>query len=478
MTERSVCSFESSGTLLSGGKEIRYRTVCADYPVYGDDGEELGTMFSYSYIRTDPAPDAQRPVLFAFNGGPGSSALWLHMGLLAPERVRLGGGLNPPAVPPFELEENPLCLLDVCDLVVIDPMGTGYGWLNGPARAMDAFSLEGDARIFADFIEDWTTREDRWDSPKYLLGESYGTMRACLLPDILTGGPMQAGALARGVAINGVILSGLCLSVNPTPNLWDEYGVERAVLDLPSMAAANWYISHDQKADLRAFVDEAYAFCGEYLTALYRGRSLSAKEQTALLEKLICYTGLPADYLKRKSYRPTAEDFARLRLYGEGKVLGSYDTRFTLPQVERGGTPDPVADDGSMGRCMPAFRGAFMKYAKTALNIRMERPFNIINFNVNGVWNYTGVKTPFQHLQSALKRNPDLRVLFCSGMYDLVTTMGHARYAMRQLEYADGQVSAAEYPAGHMQYLGEESFRMLTTDLRNFILGNPISSCE
>lgn len=465
---------ESTGRIVLNGETVEYKAVCRDFPVLDDDGTVAGTMFSCSYIRTDVAQSGKRPVLFAFNGGPGSSALWLHMGLLSPRRAVFGNPEEPNQTPPFELENNRHCPLDVCDIVVIDPVGTGFGRLNSPVKPCGIFSIEGDAKAFADFIESWVSEENRWDSPKYLLGESYGTLRACLIANILLGGPTFAGAVSRGITIDGIILSGACITVNPKPSLWDEYGVEASVLDLPSMAAVNWYHSKTRDSQLEEYVREAYDFCGEYLTALYLGNRLGVERRSAVLEKLSRYTGLSPEYLERCALRPEASEYASVRLAPAGKSLASYDARFTLPYVKRAGIQDPVGDDGSMGRLMPAFRGAWMKYAANELKLDITREYKVIDFNINGVWDYQCMKTPFGHLQSALKRNRGMRVLFCSGMFDLVTTMGRVRYTVSQLEFEPGQVRISEYPSGHMQYIGEESASRFSSDVRDFVLGHPV----
>ena len=467
---------ESTGRIVLNGEPVEYRAVCRDFPVRNSDGSVAGTMFSCSYIRTDVAADANRPVLFAFNGGPGSSALWLHMGLLSPRKADFGDPEEPNQTPPFKLEDNRHCPLDVCDIVVIDPVGAGFGRLNGPVQPCSVLSIEGDAKAFADFIECWVSEENRWDSPKYLLGESYGTLRACFIANILLGGPTFAGAVSRGLTIDGIILSGASITVNPKPNLWDEYGVEAGVLDLPSIAAVNCYHSGVRGSRLEDCVREAYDFGTEYLVALYLGNRLCGERRRAVLEKLSHLTGLSENYLELCALHLDASEYASVRLSPERRSLASYDARFTLPYVKRAGTQDPVGDDASMGRLMPAFRGAFMKYASETLKLDTTREYKVIDFNINGVWDDCCTKTPFEHLQSALKRNRGMRVLFCSGMFDLVTTMGRVRYTVSQLKFEAGQVLISEYPSGHMQYIGEESAARLSSDIRDFVLGRRVGT--
>lgn len=475
--EHSLRKFETEGCASVCGKNISYRTCCEDYPVYGTDGALLGTMFTYAYVRTDAGFSEERPVLFAYNGGPGSSALWLHTGLLAPKRVKLENPTKPPTVPPFELEENPNCFLDICDIVIVDPMGTGWSQVCDEGRQGEAYSYEKDGEIFARFIQDWVRKENRWESPKYLLGESYGTMRSCVIPSILMGGPICAGAVATGISIDGIIMMGTALNVNPQPNWWDEYGVERMALDLPTMAACSWYFHREGKPQLAEFVEAADRFAGtELLNGLYRGNRMTAEEERGFTEKLAYFTGLSETYLRRKHYRVSLNEFSKELLSGKSMEIGMYDGRFVLPAGDQIGMADPVADDGAMGVYTPAFRGAFMKLAEE-LGLQIDAPYQIINFNVNGTWKFDGVKTPLEYLRAALRRNPALRVLITNGVYDLVATIGQARYTAGHLDAGEGQVIVKEYPSGHMSYVGEESGRLLAADIRAFIEKEEMESC-
>ncbi|MEY8364918.1 hypothetical protein AALA22_04590 [Anaerovoracaceae bacterium 41-7] len=475
--EAILRKFESEGKAAAGGIEISYKTCCGDYPVYGEDRALLGTMFTYSYVRTDVESSQDRPVIFAFNGGPGSSALWLHTGLLAPKRIRLENPTAPQTVPPFELEENPNCFLDLCDVVIIDPMGTGWSQIIEETRQAEAYSYEKDGEIFARFIEDWIRKENRWASPKYLMGESYGTMRACVIPSILMGGPICTGAVSKGITIDGIIMMGTGLNVNPQPNWWDEYGVEKMVLDLPTMAACNWYFNREEKPDLHAFIAEADAFAGkELLAGLYRGNRMTEAETKSFIEKLTYFTGLSPSYLKKKNDRISLSEFSKELLGDEGQEIGMYDGRFVMHASGQIGMADPVADDGAMGRYTPAFRGGFLKLAEE-LGIDIDMPYHIINFNVNGMWKFDGIKTPLEYLRAALRRNPSLRVLLTNGVYDLVTTIGQARYAAGHLDAEKGQVILREYPSGHMSYVGEESGEKLSQDIRDFIEKEEMESC-
>lgn len=463
--------YETSASTTIGGVTVPYRTVCGDFPVHAADGSVLGTVFSYSYIRSDVTEPGNRPVLFAFNGGPGSSSIWLHTGLLAPRTVKMDDPLHPPTVPPYALEENEDCLLDVCDLVLVDPMGTGYSRVFDPARQAEVYSVEEDARVFADFICDWKLRENRWNSPTYLLAESYGTMRAAVIPTMLAGGPLTALHETRGQTLSGIILMGNTVAFQPGQLPLFEGNVEPMVLNFPTMAATNWYYTTGAKPPLAEYMRAAYAFAQKtLLPALFAGHSLDAAASEQVLDELAGFTGLDKALLRRKNLRIDPAAFARERLAAQGLDIGLYDSRFTMAHSEHlGDIPEPTADDPAMGAYTPAYCGAFAEIAR-GLGINTETPYTAINFKVNGAWSYAGQKQPGEHLQAALRRNPSLRLLFCCGYYDFVTTCGQARYLANHLDAAPGQILLKEYASGHMPYIGE-SRAELARDLRAMVTG-------
>lgn len=453
------------------GTHVEYRTVCGDFPVRAGDGALLGTMFSYSYIRTDVEDNTRRPAVFAFNGGPGSSSMWMHAGLLAPRTVKTEHPLTPPTTPPYELAQNDDCILDVCDLVLIDPMGTGYSLILDRERQNEVYSVEKDAEIFADFIEDWKLRENRMNSPVYLLAESYGTLRACVIPSMLLGGPMTAVNETRGLSVNGIILMGNAVTFQSGGSVFFESNVEKMILNFPTMAACSWYHTEGEKPPLKSYMDEVYAFAGgDLMRALYWGYGLDAGEREAILDRLADFTGLDKRLLRRNNLRIDTGTFIRERLTDSGLDLGLYDGRFTMPQsMQIGSMPNPTADDPAMGFYTPSYRGAFELIARE-LGIDADQPYTPINFKVNGSWSYASSLSPAEHLQAALRRSPELRVMFCCGYYDLVTTCGQARYLVNHLDCAGSRITVKEYESGHMPYIGE-SRAQLASDLRTMITG-------
>lgn len=460
--------YETSGSAVIGGRQVDYRTECGDWPVYAEDGGLLGTMFSYAYLSTSQE-DSQRPVVFAFNGGPGSSSLWLHAGFLAPETVKMPNPLNPPTMPPYALEPNDECILDVSDIVLIDPMGTGYGLVLNEERQGEAYSIESDAKIFAQFIESWKISHGRENSPVYLLAESYGTLRACTIPDMLIGGPTTAVAETRGYSVNGIILMGSAVAWNPGKMAFFEGSVEQMTLAFPTMAACSWYFTEGEKPDLDKYMDEAYAFAGgDLLRSLYAGYSMPEDEREKIISRLTYFTGLDPQLIRQNNCRISAEEFASRRLASQGLDLGLYDGRFTMPHSgQLGFMAEPTADDPAMGAYVPAYCGAFALMAKK-LGIRIAEPYKAINFKINSRWSYEGRKTPAEHLQAALRRSPGLQVMFCCGRYDFVTTPGQARYLANHLDCAGRRVLVRDYESGHMPYIGS-SRRDLARDIRTMI---------
>jgi carboxypeptidase C (cathepsin A) len=459
--------FAAEGSLVLRGETVKYRVVSEDNLFCEDAGKPLGSMFSYSYFREGGGTSAQRPVVFVYNGGPGSSCVWLHLGFFAPRRVRLADPLNPPVLPPFELEDNPHSPLDVCDIVLVDPVETGYGRLLDPEAGKKFFGIEADASAFTQFIEGWLTKYRRWGSKVYLAGESYGAIRSCVLVNSLMGGPTAQVERMVGISVAGILFLG---SYFPKNGYMTPESVEPAVLQLPGVAAANWYHHPAGKPDLESFVEEAYRFSYEtYLPALFLGGQLCEKEFEQVAGRLAYFSGLPASYLKEHQLRISADSFAARLLKEEGITLGLYDSRYKLKNAVESGLQDPVGDDSAMGQYSPAFLGAMAGPLKEELKITFEREYKAINFSINRGWENDLKQTPLQYLLAALRRSRELRVLFGQGYWDLVCPLGQIRYAVSHMHMPAERVQVALYPSGHMPYLGEDSAAKLAGDVRAFM---------
>jgi carboxypeptidase C (cathepsin A) len=459
--------FTATGQVTLRGEPVAYEVVSEDNVLVGDDGKPAGSIFSFSYFRTGLADGAPRPVVFVYNGGPGSACIWQHLGLFGPRRVRLEDAVHPPTTPPYELDDNPHSPLDVCDIVMVDPVETGYGRLLNPEAAEQFFGIDTDANVMALFIESWLTRYKRWDSKIYLAGESYGTVRNCVLANALMAGPTSPLGRLVAISVSGILMLGPAVS---TSGYIFQEGVESSVIKLPSLAAIAWYHRPAGKPDLETFVEEAYRFSYEtYLKALFLGDRMGPAERDEVIRRLVCFTGLDDSYFREHDLRVSKDDFVSMLLKDEGCQVGTYDGRYKLKQLLHTAMPDVVSDDPAMGQYTPAFTGAMNGPLKIELNITFDREYKAINFAINEKWKNESQRTPLQNLLAAMRRNEDLRVFFGTGYYDLATELGGVRYTVSHMGMPAGRVVVKEYPSGHMPYLGEESATILAADIREFI---------
>ena len=462
-------SIKRDNTVIINNCQIEYYSECGDYLVKNDVGNEIGSVFVYAYIKKGGM--AERPVLFAFNGGPGSSSLWLHMGILGPKHPccndvgTLNGSGN------YVLEDNAYSPLDVCDIVILDPVGTGYGEEKNQEEAQCAYGFVNDAKVMADVIEKWITIHKRFKSKKYLLAESYGTIRSVAIANYLMGGCIYEGSVSKGIVIDGIINLGNAILYNSDSSDYTEkeQGLEESVRLLPSYAATAWYYS-EKKENLEDIINKAYEFCSEkYVRALYLGNRMSVGEKQDVARELSDITGIDRKTILRCDLRITGQEFLRYFQEENGVTISPYDTRFTGRYTSGIKMHDPVGDDELMARCMPGFLGAFHEICETVLGIEMERNYQVINFNVNKSWSYASHYTPFEMLQFLLNRSDKFRIFIGNGIFDLVTSVGQVAYTVAQLKYNPGQVIVREYPAGHMPYLGKQGGEKLADDIRKFI---------
>lgn len=446
-----------------GGIEMSYEAWVEDFAV-----ESKGSTARYvctSYCRSDA--DQARPVAFVFNGGPGSSSVWLHFGI-GPRRPAELDQLQPRSTPPYELADNQDSPLDVTDLVFIDPPGTGYSRvIDGDEQSF--YDSTADAIACVDFIAQWKRRHRREQAPTFLIGESYGAMRAALVAKLAAGGPFATGSL-EAVSISGVVLVGATLAMGVAGE-----DAECATA-LPSLAAAAWYHGRlpGPPVSLEHHVESAREFAGgAYLVALAAGGRLPNSDRHAVAQRLHQLTGLPASELERAGLRLDVSSFSRQLLGEAGLQIGMYDARFTLPLMGAGA--DPVADDPAMGQYAPMFAGVVTSYLRDELKADYDEQYRAIEFaRVNFRWDYgrgPGVLPVYNYsveLATAMRRNSRFEVLVCSGLYDLVATSGAVEHALAHAPVAWDRVTLRRYESGHMPYLGEASRAQLALDLRAF----------
>lgn len=441
------------------GQRIDYTATAGETHLTDASGEPVASLFSFAYVKS--GADAARPVMFVFNGGPGSSSVWLHMGVVGPRRVVLDDEVNPSNVPPFGVADNPHSLLDAADLVFIDPVGTGFSRAVGSGRPEDFWGVDEDADSVAQFIELWLSENGRWNSPKFLMGESYGSVRAALLPRALMGGPTYVGVM-RGITVNGVVLLGTTLGGRGGPPDPDRAATS-AASDLTAQAAVAWAhgrTAHQDKP-LSVLQAEVAAFANGVFANAMRAEAagtLSADDRARLVAQLSAYSGLPTSAYAERLAVPSGV-FARTLLADQGLALGLYDGRYTLPLEPTGN--EPVADDPAMTRYVPGFVAAFHQMLHDDLKVAMKRPYGAIVWkDLLPRWNWDRAQvTPgqsfAQDLAIAMRRNPDLHVLVASGHHDLVTTPAAARRQIEAARLPPERVTFRDYQSGHMLYLGD-----------------------
>lgn len=473
------------------GARVAFTATAGETYLYDDNGAPTASIFSYAYVR-DGKAGAPRPVLFITGGGPGAASYMANIGFAGPWYIRPGrlalDPAHPPSpVPPWDVVENPNSLLDVADLVFIDPVGTGYSHALGAGRNEDFWGVDEDLESYAQFMQLWLTQEGRWSSPKFFMGESYGGTRAALLPNVLMGGPSYPGML-RAITLNGTIslVNGLGLGVGA-----DGLGATwSAATAFPNQALAAWYHqSIDRKGrSLEQFYEEATRFAfGPYADALRKeaDKSLTAEERSAIVARIGEYTGLNAAALQ-KSLALDEWAFSKAALADRGLTVGVYDSRFTFRQAGSGG--DPVADDPALGRFFPVLTGAFLDMERAQLGVRMERPFVAIHWrDLLNKWNFKrrenwlgsggtdfGYRpgkfaTNAEELASAMNRNDHLYALVATGYYDLIMSPAQARYATERAGIPRERLTLVNYEAGHEPYVDGLSGVIVTNAIRDLI---------
>ena len=466
--------FETDCRRVIGGEQVSYRTIVAETFLTNAEGQRTASLISTSYIRSNIPRGSVRPVVFVFNGGPGSSSVWLHMGLVGPRRVAFGDDVRPETTPPYRIADNADnadnadSILDVADVVLFNPPGTGFSRVLPDGKPEEFYGVMQDADATVRFIEHWINEHRRWQSPRFLMGESYGTVRAAVVAKLLAGGPTTTGSM-EGLTLNGIILLGQSMSFGNS-----ELAFATA---LPTLAATAWYhdrVDRDGRT-LEQHIADAEAFAAnDYLRALFAGARLGQADSLEIAERLASLTGLSAEFVLERDLRVSRSDFGMELLRGEGKQIGRYDARYTLPSKASG--DDPVADDPAMGQYVPGFVAVLNSYMREELGVSLPENYLAIEFRkVNARWDYgsgPGV-SPSRNfaadLATAMRRNPSLQLFVGSGYYDLATTMGSAAYTVAHSGYPLDRVIIRNYKSGHMPYLGADSRSRLARDLRDFI---------
>jgi carboxypeptidase C (cathepsin A) len=457
---------ESKHKVKIGGQEISYTARAGTILLKDAEDKPTAAIFYIAYSRDGITDLATRPLTFSFNGGPGSSSVWLHMGLLGPRGVVLEAD-GMPLPPPYRLRDNEDSLLDETDLVFIDPVSTGFSRAAKPEDAKKFHGVKEDVSSVAEFIRLYVTRNKRWPSPKFIIGESYGTTRAAALSGELGG--------RHRMNVNGIMLVSTVLNFQTIR--FAEGNDLPFVLYLPGYTATAWYhkkLQPDlQKMPLKDLLARAEAFAaGEYNTALLRGTGLSPDERKKMVRDVARYTGLSEAYVDRADLRIRLDRFAKELLADENRVIGRYDGRY------KGMVRDRVANsmeyDPSGEGVFSAFTSTFNDYVRRELNFESDLSYEILTGAVQP-WNWGETNSYLNvadTLASSLTRNPFLKVHVSEGYYDLATPYFATRYTFNHLgtdsELAKN-VTIDDYTAGHMMYLNQADKKKQKTDLAKFI---------
>ena len=462
---------ETTGTVKIDGKRIDY-TAVAGQLLMRDDKEKPIALFGFtSYTKTGGDPRT-RPVLFAYNGGPGSASMWLHMGILGPQRTQVDD-IEFNTAGPFVRVNNDFSILDKADLVMIDPVGTGFSRPVGEGKGEDFWGVDDDIKSVSNFIARWVTENGRWQAPKYILGESYGGIRS--------GGVSMYLLSRHSIALNGVILV--------SPYMDYVAGNAGSRMDQPyinyfsTYAAVAWYhkVSEYRPDDLATFLSAAEAFAeNEYAPLLLKGNRASVEERAAVLAGMQRFTGISADFWERANLRIAEDIFAKELLRSQRKTVGRIDGRFVGEGINH--TKDSFSYDPFFPAVGPAFVATFNDYYREALKVDTDMRY-VTSAGLWQSWEQThnepgsGWKLPIPNtavdLNYAMIQNPKMRVLVQQGWFDLATPYGATDYFIDHMELPESlrdNLTAKYYPAGHMMYLHPESLRQFSDDLRGFIV--------
>ena len=467
-TQKSI----THGIVTVEGKRINYEAVSGTLVLKNDQDTPTISMSYFAYFKDDEKDASLRPITFIYNGGPGSATIWLHMGAFGPQRVDLNDTGRTKA--PYKTVNNDYSLLDASDLVFIDAPGTGFGKIitnkmGGTGEPKDFYGIDQDGRAFTSFITQFITDFNRWNSPKYLFGESYGTFRSAVVSNMLQN---------NGVGLSGVILLSQLLTYGNMTETTDENpGQDRPYeLILPSFAATAWYHHKlpNQPAELKPFLKEVEHFAlNDYALALNKGASIDEISFNQIAEKLHNYTGLPVTYIRKANLRVTGPQFEQTLLGDSNKITGRLDSRFS------GDAINPLSENAEYdpmdSYIDAAFTATFNNYVRTTLKFGKDMKYKTSG-NVNP-WDFkrrgfVGFPNVMNDLAHAMIYNPDLKVMLNMGYFDLGTPYFEGEFEMKHLPMPKSfqkNIEYAHYMSGHMVYLHPESLKLLHDNVAGFI---------
>ncbi len=455
------------------GKELKY-TATTGTMVLKEETDKEGekpkaSIFFVAYTLDDVEDTSKRPVTFSFNGGPGSSSVWLHLGVLGPRRVKPDEHGNPPQ-PPYQLTNNEFSILDKTDLVFIDPVSTGFSRAVPGEEAKQFHGFQKDIESVGNFILLYLGRYQRWRSPKFLIGESYGTTRACGLSGYLQD--------KRGMYLNGIMLVSVVLNFqtirfaagNDLPY----------ILFLPTYTAtAYWHnrldqLETDTDDSFTKILEDAREFAlGDYTLALMQGSNLSDRRRQAIVKKLATYTGLSTDYIEKTDLRIKINRFCKELLRDEGETVGRFDSRFK--GIDRDSAGENYEYDPSSAVIQGAYTATLNDYVRGDLQFESDLPYEILSGRVHP-WNYGGHQNEYVNvadtLRKAMTTNPALKVYVANGYFDLATPFLASEYTFTHLgldKSLQDNITMAYYGAGHMMYVDMDELKKMKADMDAYL---------
>jgi len=435
-------------------------------PLRNETGETEARIFFMAYSAEGRGGPGTRPLMFSFNGGPGSASVWLHLGALGPKRVKMldEGGMPPP---PYQLVDNPYTWLDRTDLCFIDPVGTGYSRAAKPELGKKFWGVQGDLESVGEFIRLYLTRYDRWSSPLFLVGESYGTTRAAGLSGYLVE--------RSGIAFNGILLVSSILNFE-TARFTRGNDLPYSLF-LPTYAATAWYhrkLPADlQSKDLKAVLAEVEPWAREgYPAILARGDHLTRQDRDGAEERLARYTGLSRTYIEESNLRVDIQHFCKELLRSERRTVGRLDSRFKgIDESAASETPD---FDPSLAAIRPPYTAMFNDYVRGELGYKSDLTYHILGGGI-GAWDWgtsNGFADVSESLRSAFAKNPHMKLMVAKGYYDLATPYFAVEYTLSHMGLdpgVRGNVRTREYEGGHMMYIARKELAKLHEDVAVFL---------
>jgi len=456
---------QTSHTVRLDGREIKYTATAGTLPIRLDNGQVSARMFFVAYTR-DGDDVKTRPVSFLYNGGPGAATIWLHMGSFAPKHVEMAAEGFQPA-PPYRLVDNENSLLDVTDMVFVDAVDTGYSRVVAGVNNQQFHGQSGDLRAFGEFTNAYLTAYSRWPSPKYLIGESYGTIRSA--------GLSQEIQERHGIELNGIVLVSSLLTyqtLSPAPDNDVAYAA-----NIETFTADAWYHkklpSDLQSLTVKQVVDQSRTFAwGDYMLALTKGNTLTDAERTGMAQKLARFTGLSPQFILNANLRVSAERFRKELLRDRRLAIGRLDGRFTSIDVDAAGEREEF--DISNSALQGPYTAMFQDYVRNEL--KWESDLHYPSSGNVRPWTYDQNRymDMTEALRSAMTHNPFLKVFVAIGFFDMATIMGGAEFNFTHLAYekqVTDRVSYGYYEAGHMIYIRPSAHKALKNDIAKFIQG-------